>query len=159
MSAGLWRCEATGGALRAAAAQPTLARAGGPRWSLRALRLLVGYAIETAPEAVSAIAAPDAPRGERCRLLFDAIALALVSAPMRCALDGLLAPLLAPEAERFAQRSLSELAALHGGSLCRRGALALIWWLGRHPSWAARRLEERVSLALELRLAREADRL
>jgi hypothetical protein len=119
-----------------------------PTWSLRALRLLVGHACEQTPEAVAALLGHP-PDAGRCRLLFDAIALALVSVRMRSALDGLLAQLLAREAACYAGRPLGELATLAGGDpLPPRRALALLWLLGRHPSWAARRVEERLARRL-----------
>jgi hypothetical protein len=135
---------------------PTFAAtARAPGWSLRALRLLLGHALVVAPDAVAAFAgrSPDPCRTSRCRLLFDAIGLALASESARHALDGLLGPLLAREAARFAERPLADLALLGREPLPPEQALALLWLLGRHPCWAARRLEERIALRLELRLA------
>lgn len=133
---------------------PPAARA--PQWSLRALRLLLGHALALAPEAVAALVSrsPLPCRSAPCRLLYDAIGLALASEPARHALDGLLAPLLAREAAAFAGRPLAELARLGHEPLATERALALLWLLGRHPCWAAAgRVEERVALRLELRLA------
>jgi hypothetical protein len=132
---------------------PLPARVPAPTWSLCGLRMLVGHALERAPEAVAALTGQPLDRTPRCQLLFDAIALALVSEHARRALDGMLASMLARDAAFFAGLPLAELARIGAQPLPVRRALALVWLLGRHPCWAARRLEERAAARLERQLA------
>ncbi len=121
-----------------------------PRWSLAGLRALIGLACIEAPQALAALHPSWRNDGSPCRLLFASIEAALQSAEWRQALDGLLAALLAEQARAFADRSLYELAALHGtkDGLSPRARLALLWTLGRHPCFAARRIEEHVARGL-----------
>jgi hypothetical protein len=118
-----------------------------PSWSLGGLRALVGLACEEAPNALAALLRQRRD-ARRCDLLLGGIARALGSAEWRRGFDGLLASLLADEAASLAPLSLYELATLYaatGSTLPVRARLALLWRLGRHPCFAARRVEERVA--------------
>lgn len=121
-----------------------------PHWSLGGLRALVGLACVEAPEALAALLHDErdglAPR--RCELLFESLAAGLASPGWRRGLDGLLAALLADDAASLSHRTLYELASLYAAdatALSPRARLAMLWLLGRHPCFAARRLEERVA--------------
>lgn len=123
-----------------------------PSWSLSGLRALAGFALREAPEACAAVVRPgETPSGDtwpQCALLFEMIGCALADPVSRRALDGLLAALLARDAEPFAGRPLAELAARAEDERRNRGeraTLALLWLLGRHPCTAARLLEARIA--------------
>jgi len=121
-----------------------------PQWSLGGLRALIGFVCVEAPDALGALLAREPGRGPACccELLFESLEAALASPSWRRGLDGLLAGLLAPDAATLSHRTLYELASLYAAevdSLPPRTRLALLWLLGRHPCFAARRLEERVA--------------
>ena len=123
-----------------------------PSWSLSGLRALAGFALREAPEACAAVVRPGATTSgdawPQCALLFEMIGCALADPVSRRALDGLLAALLARDAEPFAGRPLAELAARADDERRDRGeraSLALLWLLGRHPCTAARLLEARIA--------------
>ena len=121
-----------------------------PQWSLGGLRALIGFACVEAPDALRALLAREQSRDPACccELLFESLAAGLASPGWRRGLDGLLAALLADDAASLSHRTLYELASLYATdatALSPRARLSMLWLLGRHPCFAARRLEERVA--------------